>query len=206
MFDQPFHWGAAIVALGFGYLLGSIPFGLIFTWLAGDGDVRKIGSGTIGATNVLRTGNKWAAGLTLLFDAGKGALAVVIVRAFYGVDGAAIAALGACLGHLFPIWLGFKGGKGIAVCLGILLALYWPVGLLAAATWLGAAFVWRISSLSSLIAAALSPIYMLLFGQNLYAVLTLVLAITLFAMHRDNIARLRAGTEPRIGVRAMPGK
>src|SRR5579863_3330353 len=143
-FSFHFEWMAASLALG--YLLGSIPFGLFFTFVSGAGDVRKIGSGNIGATNVLRTGKKWAAASTLLCDGAKGAAAVLLVRYFLpGYE--TFAGLGAVLGHLFPVWLGFKGGKGVATFLGICLALYWPVGLLVAATWLGAALIWRISSL-----------------------------------------------------------
>src|SRR5262249_4875832 len=151
-FTHTLSWQAdgphILIALGIGYLLGSIPFGLIITSLAGAGDIRKIGSGNIGATNVLRTGNRWAAAATLLLDAGKGIAAVLIARALYGDLAAMAAAIGAFLGHIFPVWLRFKGGKGVATFLGVTLALYWPVGLLVAASWLVAALVWRISSLS----------------------------------------------------------
>src|SRR5665213_1027211 len=194
-----FIWPQSAIAFGIGYLLGSIPFGLLFTWMSGAGDVRKIGSGNIGATNVLRTGKRWAAVATLIFDASKGAAAALIARHYWGDDAAMIAALGAVLGHLFPIWLGFKGGKGVASSLGILLALYWPVGLLAAATWIGAALIWRMSSLSALVAAGLAPLYMLLFGLKPYAVLTFLIAILIFVMHRENIGRLLRGEEPRLG-------
>src|SRR4249919_3973260 len=129
-------WEACGLSLVGGYLLGSIPFGLIFTWLAGAGDVRKIGSGNIGATNVLRTGKRWAAILTLLFDAAKGAAAVLLAHAVFGKGGAIFAGIGAFLGHLFPVWLGFKGGKGVATFLGVMFALAWPVGLMVAGTWL----------------------------------------------------------------------
>jgi acyl phosphate:glycerol-3-phosphate acyltransferase len=193
----PYYLGAVL----FGYLLGSIPFGLFFSWAAGAGDVRKIGSGNIGATNVLRTGKKWAAAATLIGDAGKGAAAVLMARAFTGSDMAVFAALGAFLGHVFPVWLKFKGGKGVATFLGVMLALYWPVGLLVAATWLVAALIWRISSLSALIAAALSPVYMIVLNEHLYATLAAVLALLIFAMHRQNIARLLKGEEPRIGAK-----
>jgi acyl phosphate:glycerol-3-phosphate acyltransferase len=195
------NWQNGLIALGGGYLLGSVPFGLIFAWLAGAGDVRQIGSGSIGATNVLRTGKIWAAAGTLLFDAAKGATAVLLARKYLGEDAALAAALGAVLGHLFPVWLKFKGGKGIATAGGVLLALYWPIALAAAGTWLVAALIWRISSLAALIAAALSPIYMLLFGQARMAVLVLVIAVLVIVMHRANIARLMAGTEPRIGAK-----
>ena len=188
----------ALVALALGYLLGTIPFGLFFTWASGAGDVRKIGSGNIGATNVLRTGKKWAAVATLLCDGAKGAAAVLLARHF--LPGSEVfAALGAVLGHLFPVWLGFKGGKGVATFLGICFALYWPVGFLIAGTWLGAALVWRISSLSALIAIALSSAYFLLFGRFAYAALALPLSLLIYWMHRDNIGRLLKGTEPRIG-------
>lgn len=192
-------FAAAVV---FGYLLGSIPFGLLFSWAAGAGDVRKIGSGNIGATNVLRTGKRWAAAATLLCDAGKGALAVLVVQYFQGSDAALFAALGAFLGHLFPLWLGFKGGKGVATFLGVTLALDWRVGLLALATWLAVAFFSRLSSLSALVAAALVPLYMALLGRPTYGLLELVLALLIFAMHRENIGRIMSGREPRIGARS----
>jgi glycerol-3-phosphate acyltransferase PlsY len=185
-----------------GYLLGSIPFGLLFSWMAGAGDVRKIGSGNIGATNVLRTGKRWAALATLVFDGGKGAVAVLLTANLFGALAAACAAFGSFVGHVFPVWLRFRGGKGVATFFGVLLALKWPVGLLALATWLAVAGVFRISSLSALTAAALAPIYMMLFGQPLYAMLALLLTIFIFATHRENIRRLLAGREPRIGARA----
>jgi glycerol-3-phosphate acyltransferase PlsY len=190
-----------VLALIVGYLLGSIPFGLLFSWASGAGDVRKIGSGNIGATNVLRTGKRWAALATLLCDGGKGVLAVLIVRNFYGEVPAAFAALGAFLGHVFPVWLRFRGGKGVATFFGVLLALAWPVGLMALATWLTVAAGSRFSSLSALTAAALAPIYMIFFDKPLYATLTMVLAILIFATHRENISRLFSGREPRIGTK-----
>ncbi len=191
----------ALTALALGYLLGTIPFGLFFTWVSGAGDVRKIGSGNIGATNVLRTGKKWAAAATLLCDGAKGAAAVLLAR--HVLPGSEVfAALGAVLGHLFPVWLRFKGGKGVATFLGICLALHWPVGLLVAATWLGAAFIWKISSLSALIAIALSSAYFLALGHPAYAALALPLSLLIYWMHRQNIARLLKGTEPRIGARS----
>jgi len=187
-------------ALLLGYLLGAIPFGLFFVWVAGAGDVRKIGSGNIGATNVLRTGKKWAAVSTLLCDGLKGAAAVIAARLLLPPGAEVFAGLGAILGHLFPIWLSFKGGKGVATFLGVAIALYWPVGLLVAATWLGAALIWKISSLSALIAIALSSSYFLVFGQHSYAALALVLSVLITWMHRDNIRRLLRGEEPRIGA------
>jgi glycerol-3-phosphate acyltransferase PlsY len=190
-----------LIALAGGYLLGSIPFGLLFTALAGQGDIRKIGSGNIGATNVLRTGNRWAAAATLICDGGKGAVAVLLARHYLGDMAALFAGLGAFLGHIFPVWLRFRGGKGVATFLGITLALYWPVGLSIAATWLAVALIWRISSLSALIAAALSSIYMILFGLSGDAFLTAVLTVLIFIMHRENIARLFRGEEPRIGTK-----
>ena len=190
---------AVLEALALGYLLGSIPFGLIFAYLSGAGDVRKIGSGNIGATNVLRTGKKWAAAATLLCDGLKGAAAVLLAREFLPPGCEIFAALAAVLGHLFPVWLGFKGGKGVATFLGVTIALYWPAGLCVAATWLLAALVWRISSLSALIAIALSPVYFYLFGRAAYAPLAALLAVLIFFMHRDNIRRLLNGEEPRIG-------
>ena len=190
-------------ALALGYLLGSIPFGLFFTFLSGAGDVRKIGSGNIGATNVLRTGKKWAAATTLLCDGAKGAVAVLLARHLFAADEPGIiAAFGAILGHLFPVWLKFKGGKGVATFLGVCFALYWPVGLLVAATWFGAALIWRISSLSALIAIALSSAYFLLFHRESYAALALPLSVLIYWMHRDNIRRLLNGEEPRIGAKS----
>lgn len=192
----PYHLGVLV----FGYLLGSIPFGLIFTRLSGAGDVRAIGSGSIGATNVLRTGNYGAAAATLIFDAAKGAVAVLLVRWYFHNEVLAVfAGLGAFLGHLFPVWLGFKGGKGIATSLGILLALYWPGGLIAFAVWLLVVAVFRISSLAALVAAIFTPIIFFLLHRPLYALATIVLAVLVFIAHRANIARLLAGAEPRIG-------
>jgi len=204
MFDfvHSISWPMAALAALLGYLLGSIPFGLLFSYLAGAGDVRKIGSGSIGATNVLRTGNYTAAALTLLFDALKGAAAVLIARVLWGPDAALLAALAAFLGHLFPVWLGFKGGKGVAVSLGILLALYWPVGLLGFASWLAVLAVFRISSLAALVAAVVTPIYMFLFHRPQETVLTVLLAVLVIIVHQQNIHRLLRGAEPRIGAKS----
>ena len=189
-----------LIALALGYLLGAIPFGLFFALASGAGDVRRIGSGNIGATNVLRTGKRWAAVATLLCDGAKGAAAVLLARHFLpGYE--AFAGLGAVLGHLFPVWLGFKGGKGVATFLGICLVLYWPVGVAVALTWFVAALIWRISSLSALIAIALSSAYFLLFGRFAYAALVLPLSLLIIWMHRENIHRLLSGTEPRIGAK-----
>lgn len=199
---DPISWTAAApyyaAALFVGYLLGSIPFGLIFTRLAGLGDIRDIGSGNIGATNALRTGNKWVAGATFLGDMGKGAAAVILAR-YFGPDLAIIAAFGALVGHLFPVWLKFKGGKGISTYIGILLALAWPVGLLFCATWLAVAVIFRMSSLSALVASLLSPVYFVWVDQWQMVELSIVLVLLVFFAHRDNIQRLLAGTEPRIG-------
>ncbi|WP_209425373.1 glycerol-3-phosphate 1-O-acyltransferase PlsY [Pararhodobacter sp. SW119] len=183
------------------YLLGSVPFGVVITRMLGLGDLRAIGSGNIGATNVLRTGNKGAALATLLLDAGKGGIAVLIARAVAGEDAAQLAALASFLGHLFPVWLGFRGGKGVATFLGTLLALAWPVGLLACATWAAVAAISRISSLSALVAAAATPLWLLLLDRAEAVALCVALAALVFVRHGENIARLRAGTEPRIGAR-----
>lgn len=181
------------------YLLGSIPFGIVMAKLFGLGDLRAIGSGNIGATNVLRTGNKLAAFLTLLGDSGKGAAAVLLARALIGEEGAGVAALFAMLGHLYPVFLKFKGGKGVATFLGTLLALSLPVGLAACATWLLTAVVFRYSSLSALVAALLAPIYTVYFYHLHGAILVAILSALIFYKHRENIARLRAGEETKIG-------
>ena len=181
-----------------GYLLGSVPFGVLISQAMGLGDLRNIGSGNIGATNVLRTGNKAAAAGTLVLDGGKGAAAVLIARAFAGEDAVQLAGLAAFLGHCFPIWLSFRGGKGVATFLGLLIALAWPVGLAACATWLGAAALVRMSSAAALFAAALSVIWAFLFAPSV-ALLCALLAALVFWRHKDNIARIIAGTEPLIG-------
>jgi len=182
-----------------GYLLGAIPFGIVMARLFRLGDLRQVGSGNIGATNVLRTGNKPAAFLTLILDAGKGAIAVLLARAFVGEDAAQLAGFTAFLGHCFPVYLGFKGGKGVATWLGTMLALAWPIGLAACATWLVAALLFRISSLAALAAAAFSPVFSILLALPSYLVLAIALAVLIFMRHHENIARLISGTEPRIG-------
>ena len=185
------------------YLLGSIPFGIVITRAFGLGDLRQIGSGNIGATNVLRTGNKPAAAATLILDAAKGGIAVLIARAMFGEDAAQLAALCAFLGHLFPVWLGFKGGKGVATFLGILLALAWPVGLAACATWAVAAAITRISSAAALCAAGLSGIWLFVFDHGQMILLVFVLTVLVYIRHATNIARIKAGTEPKIGAKKV---
>ncbi len=187
----------AVAALA--YLLGSVPFGLVVTRALGLGDIRRIGSGNIGATNVLRTGHKGAAAATLLLDGAKGALAVLLARWLVAEDAAQVAGLAAFLGHLFPLWLRFKGGKGVATFIGVLLALAWPVGLAVCATWLATAVLTRISSLAALIAAASSTLWMLPLGHGDKMVLGAVLTLLVYVRHAANLRRLREGTEPRIG-------
>jgi glycerol-3-phosphate acyltransferase PlsY len=182
------------------YLLGSIPFGLVLTQLAGGGDIRKIGSGNIGATNVLRTGRKGLAAATLLLDGGKGAAAVLLAQNF-GSELALVAALGSLLGHLFPVWLRFQGGKGVATTLGVWLALSWPVGLLACGTWLVIAAIFRFSSLAALVAVAAIPAYALMLADVPRAALGLVVALLVVWRHQANIGRLLRGEESRIGSR-----
>jgi glycerol-3-phosphate acyltransferase PlsY len=193
---------AAVIA----YLLGSIPFGLLLTRAAGLGDIRKIGSGNIGATNVLRTGNKPLAAATLVLDALKGTVAVLVARYFWGEDAAFVAGIFAFLGHCFPVWLGFRGGKGVAVMIGVLLGLCWPVGLIFCAVWLVIAFAQKYSSLSALTAAVTAPIFAYVAGLldwtadgGKLAAVAAVLALILIIKHRANIQRLIAGTEPKIG-------
>lgn len=185
-----------------GYVLGSIPFGLVVSRIMGLGDVRNIGSGNIGATNVLRTGNKSAALLTLLMDGGKGALAVLLAYRFAGWDAAQIAGLTAFIGHLYPVWLKFKGGKGVATFLGIVLALAWPVGIATCATWLLTAIVARISSLAALVAATASPIWMAIFGKSNFVLVVAVMTVLIFIKHIPNIKRLAHGSEPKIGQKS----
>jgi glycerol-3-phosphate acyltransferase PlsY len=194
---------ALILVLFFGYMLGSIPFGVLFTRLAGLGDLRKIGSGNIGTTNVLRTGRKDLAALTLVCDALKGTLAVLIAWR-WGLDAALVAALGAFIGHLFPVWLRFRGGKGVATYLGLLLAFSWIAALTFAVLWLAIAAIWRFSSLAAIVAVIGAPIAVWLVGQPAAAVLFAVLTLITLARHRDNIGRLMAGTESKIGAKAAP--
>ena len=188
----------AIVA-ALAYLLGSVPFGILITRSLGLGDLRQIGSGNIGATNVLRTGNKAAAAATLLLDAAKGGVAVLLARALVAEDAAQLAGLSAFLGHLFPVFLNFKGGKGVATFLGTLLALAWPVGVACCATWLVVAVLSRISSLSARVAAGSSTFWMLGLGHGRLMILGVILTLLVYWRHAANIARLKAGTEPKIG-------
>ena len=185
--------------IAIGYLLGSISFGIVITRALGLGDLRQIGSGNIGATNVLRTGNRPAAFLTLVLDAGKGGFAVLAARATLGEDAAQLAGAAAFLGHCFPVWLGFRGGKGVATFLGTLLAAAWPGGLAACATWAAVAGLFRISSLSALAASALAPAWLVILGRGEAAALAVALAVLVWVRHAGNIRRLLSGTEPKIG-------
>jgi glycerol-3-phosphate acyltransferase PlsY len=191
--------GIYILALVLGYLLGSIPFGLLLTRFAGTADLRSIGSGSIGATNVLRTGNKGLAAATLIGDMLKGTVAVLIAGYFGGPDAAMLAGLAAFLGHLFPVWLKFKGGKGVATYIGVLLGLFWPAAVVFCVLWLATAATSRYSSLSALVASFITPIFLWWFGHPALASLFAVLTLLLFYAHRENIKRLQAGTEGRIG-------
>lgn len=182
-----------------GYTMGSVPFGIVLSRLMGLGDLRKLGSGNIGATNVLRTGNKTAAALTVVLDAGKGTAAVMLASAMSGEDAAQLAGLAALIGHCFTIFLKFKGGKGTATFLGVMLGLSFPLGLACCASWLATAYFLRISSLSALVAAASSLLWALIFGQAQMVGLCAVLALLVFERHRANIFRLKAGIEPKIG-------
>jgi len=182
-----------------GYLLGSIPFGLVLTRAAGLGDIRSIGSGNIGATNVLRTGRKGLAAATLILDSGKGAFAALLAAALLSPEAGVVAGLFAVIGHNFPVWLRFKGGKGVATSLGVLLAVAWPVGVAACLTWLIVAAVTRYSSLSALLALSLAPLYAFFWNDRAVAVMAVVLAVLAVIRHRANIQRLMAGTEPKIG-------
>jgi acyl phosphate:glycerol-3-phosphate acyltransferase len=191
-----------VVAALWGYLCGSVPFGLILTRLFGLGDIRQIGSGNIGATNVLRTGRKGIAAATLILDAAKGTLAVLVAGALGGDVAAAIAGPAAFLGHVAPVWLRFRGGKGVATFLGVLFGLNWPAGLAFAATWLGMAAAFRISSLSALTAAVLATAVAAMLAPSPAAVSVLIMAAAIFFTHRANIERLWRGTEPRIRLSA----
>ncbi len=201
---DPISWEFAgpylLAAFAGGYLLGAVPFGLLLARLAGLGDIRRIGSGSIGATNVLRTGRKGLAAATLLLDGGKGAAAVLLAGNWGDPDAQLMAALGAVLGHIFPVWLRFQGGKGVATLLGVLLALAWQAGLAACATWLLVAGLLRYSSLAALVALAVAPLYIWLFTRDLQLVeLIAVLAAMIWIRHRANIVRLLKGEEPKIG-------
>lgn len=200
--DPTLLWLTALLA----YLLGSVPFGIVITRAMGLGDLRKIGSGNIGATNVLRTGNKAAALSTLVLDAAKGGIAVLIARALLGEDAAQVAGLAAFLGHLFPVWLRFKGGKGVATFLGILIALAWPVGLAACGCWLLGAVVSRISSVAALFAAATTPVWLLILDAGQMLALCFVLTVLVYVRHAENLRRIKAGTEPRIGKKKAPAE
>ena len=185
LLDWPSAWPYAAAAFFFGYVLGSVPFGLILGWLAGVGDVRRIGSGNIGATNVLRTGKKWAAGATLIFDALKGAAAVMVARSYLSLEVFyLLAGMGAFLGHLFPVWLGFRGGKGVATFFGIVFALSLPVGSLTCMSWLVTARVSHVSSLAALVAAAATPFYFLVFETTAFSAFSAILAALIFITHR----------------------
>jgi glycerol-3-phosphate acyltransferase PlsY len=186
-------------ALLFGYLLGSIPFGLIVTRCAGTPDIRSIGSGNIGATNVLRTGSKGLAAATLIGDALKGTAAVLATRYAFGLDAALVAAAGALLGHIFPVWLGFKGGKGVATYIGLLIGLAWPAALAFCLIWLAVAALTRYSSLAGLAASAAMPAVLWFIDDQRTALLFVALTLLLWIMHRPNIARLLEGTEPKLG-------
>jgi glycerol-3-phosphate acyltransferase PlsY len=192
---------AFLIALVGGYLIGSIPFGLLLTKAAGLGDIRQVGSGNIGATNVLRTGRKGLAAATLILDGLKGAVAVLVARQFLG-DQDVVVGTAAVLGHLFPVWLGFRGGKGVATGLGVLLAAAWPVGLACCALWLVAAKVLKMSSAAALTAFAAAPLFALVLSSADHALMALLIAILVFWRHEAHIRRLLAGTEPRIGKTA----
>ena len=187
-----------LIALLGGYLIGSIPFGLLLTKAAGLGDIRQVGSGNIGATNVLRTGRKGLAAATLILDGLKGAVAVLVARYFLG-DQDLVVGTAAVLGHLFPMWLGFRGGKGVATGLGVLLAAAWPVGLACCALWLVAAKILKMSSAAALTAFAAAPFFALVLSSTDHALMALLIAVLVFWRHEANIRRLLAGTEPRIG-------
>jgi acyl phosphate:glycerol-3-phosphate acyltransferase len=194
-------WETLLLVAFVAYLIGSVPFGILITRFLGLGDLRAIGSGNIGATNVLRTGHKGAALATLLLDGAKGAGAVLLARWLVGEDAAQLAGLAAFLGHLYPLWLNFKGGKGVATFLGILLALAWPVGLAACGMWLLAALLTRMSSAAALISAATSSIWLMVFDHGRMLFLVMILTILVYLRHSANIARIKKGTEPKIGAK-----
>lgn len=194
-------WETLLLVAFVAYLIGSVPFGILITRILGLGDLRAIGSGNIGATNVLRTGHKGAALATLLLDGAKGAVAVLLARWWVGEDAAQLAGLAAFLGHLYPLWLNFKGGKGVATFLGILLALAWPVGLAACGMWLLAALLTRMSSAAALISAATSSIWLMVFDHGRMLFLVMILTILVYLRHSANIARIKKGTEPKIGAK-----
>lgn len=189
------------LALAGGYLFGSVPFGLVLTRMAGLGDIRKIGSGNIGVTNVLRTGRKDLAALTLVLDSGKAGLACLLFWGLASYEAGLVAGGAAFLGHCYPVWLKFKGGKGVATFLGVLLAAAWPVGLLTCATWLGTALLFRISSLAALVSALAAPLVCLAFARQEAALLAIFLAALIYWRHRSNIDRLMKGEEPMIGAK-----
>jgi len=186
-----------------GYLLGSIPFGMVVARVMNLGNLREIGSGNIGATNVLRTGNKSAAALTLILDAAKGAIALLLARYLAGEDAAQLAAVMAMVGHCFPVWLKFNGGKGVATFLGIMLAYSFPIGAACCAAWLIGAFGWRISSMGALVSAAASTFFLVYMGAGTALVMGVFLTLLIFYRHRENIQRIRAGTEPKIGKKTL---
>ncbi len=194
MFELSFLYAAFL-----GYILGSIPFGLVLIKATGGGDIRDIGSGSIGATNVLRTGKKGFAVATLVLDAGKAVVAIILARYFWGEAAAMIAGFTAFLGHLFPVWLGFKGGKGVATMIGVLLALAWPVGIAFCLVWLITAFMRKQSSVAGITAAATAPVFSWFMVGGALSITALALALLLIYRHHENIKRLIAGTEPRIG-------
>ena len=200
--ESPETYYVAAAAFLAAYFIGAVPFGLIFAWMAGAGDVRKLGSGNIGATNVLRTGNKLAAAATLVFDAGKGYVAVMLAQDTLGLPPfVAVAALGAFIGHLFPVWLGFRGGKGVSTFIGIVFALDYEVALFTSVSWIVVARATRYSSLAALVSTGLTPVYFAIFGDTLWSALTAILTLMIFIAHRANIVRLVKGNEPGIGAR-----
>ena len=193
-----------LLAIAVGYLCGTIPFGLILTKSAGLGDIRSIGSGNIGATNVLRTGNRKVAALTLLLDALKGTAPALAMTWLAGPNAGILAGLAAFFGHLFPLWLGFKGGKGVATNIGVLFGLYWPLGLIFLAVWLAVAVAFRMSSLAALSASLLTPLWVFLLGRTDLLLPAVILGIAIFLTHRANIARLLTGEEPKISLSKQP--